>query len=242
MTSEKSHCLYAYTIENKNTLKPTGFKVGITTLRNEINDEYKAIEKRIKNECIHKIKSRRNEEFKSGDIFFCIRLDDEDPLYDKNVFGRDTNENERDEEYFKKRCRYYEKKIHLFLTKKGFHRTDMYKLTRDGSEYEKTEFFHMKNSKGHCVKHAIDEILGRDNLNIDTHFQRWYHCVGCDYYAKEDGGQICDKCKEEKSWCHRKCADSYKRRNPTIVYDYSKGKFICHLCSDKACKSKKCKT
>uniref|UniRef100_A0A6C0JGA3 Uncharacterized protein n=1 Tax=viral metagenome TaxID=1070528 RepID=A0A6C0JGA3_9ZZZZ len=221
-----SFCLYAYTIKNKNTLEPTGFKVGITTLRKKIKDEYKAIEERIKSECIHNIKSRHKEEFVAGDIFFCIRLDAKDPLYDKITFNRLTSKNERDEEYFKKRCRYYEKQVHLFLKKNGFHRTDMYKLNSDGSESKKTEFFYMVNSVGDCVKYAMDEILGCHNLNIDTHFERWYHCVGCDDYAKEDDGQICDKCKEENTWCHSKCADSYKERNPNIVYDYDyvKGK------------------
>jgi hypothetical protein len=232
MNHQKRYCLYAYTIKNKATDKPTGFKIGITTLRNDIDDEYKAIEHRINQECVHQIKSRLGEPFIAGNIYFCICLDEEDPLYDKSVFGRTTYSDERNQEYFKTRCRYYEKMIHSCLIRDGFHRTDMYRVSSNNVVSNKTEFFHMKNSDQVSITSAIDAILAHPDdggrLNIDTNAERWYHCSGCCDYARDDRGQICDLCR--KTWCHKRCSGSYKKRHPTIVYDFGKGEFTCHEC------------
>ena len=117
------------------------------------------------------------------------------------------------------------------LRKKGFQRKDMYIVKSDGARQYKTEFFHMKH-KGECVKEAIDQILAHPEdggkLNLDVNAKRWHLCVGCNYYARRDVGQICDQC--DISWCHDRCADLYMREHQAVVYDNENDNFACHNC------------
>lgn len=196
------NCLYVYTIKNSEG-KEVAVKVGITTER---TDEYAAIEHRIRTESVHNIQSDLGVEFAPGNIYFCIHLGE-------------------------KRARRYEKVILDELTKEGFQRKDMYTVGSDGARHYKTEFFHMKH-KGECVKEAIDQILAHPEddgiLNLDVNGQLWTLCVGCNDYARQEPGQMCDHC--DTVWCHDRCADLYMREQPGVVYDNENNKFTCHNC------------
>ena len=205
--------LYCYLIIDSITNEVIGCKIGITTQH---------IILRIKNECIRNIKSTLGYTFAAGDILFFICLDEEDPLYNK--ICKSTR---RDAEFYKTRVLYYERVILTYLREREFQRTDMYIERCDGTRYRKTEFFNMKNHRGECVKDAIDKILSI--LNIDVNAEQWYLCVGCDDVAGDSRGQICDHC--EISWCHKKCANSYKLRFANILYNYNDGQYTCHNCS-----------
>jgi len=232
MAPRKRNCLYAYKVVNKRTREETAIKLGETSLRGNIKDIYSAIHTRIRQECVHSIKSTLGEEFEPGLIYFCVVLDEEDRIYDMQEIGHVTRERDRDDAYFKRRCRFYERAIHVYLKERGFHRSDMYIVKqKDGQEIrgQKTEFFKITNAKNEKVLGALDTIMGPDNLNIDANAQLWTLCAGCNDYAKEEDGQKCDEC--EYTWCHQKCAASYKKRHSKAKYNYSKGEFICHNCS-----------
>ena len=152
-------CLYAYLLRNKKTQKLTAIKIGITSLVDKQDNIYKAIERRIKGEQIHNIKSEFGEIFEYDSVCFCSCLNEDDKEYDIKKYGKiryQTGDIIYDGEYYKKRIEYYEKTIHGCLTGRGFNRQDMYTLSSLGEKKEKTEFFSMKNSKGECVKECID--------------------------------------------------------------------------------------
>jgi hypothetical protein len=230
MSTYKKHCLYCYTVKNAITNEETALKVGITTLRNNIRDIYRAVETRIMQQQVHNIESNNNETFLPGRIFFCICLDEDDPNYDIKTFGYLTNELERDETYFRRRCRYYEKTIHQFLTRHGFHRDDMYRSRIvDGNIQRLTEFFFMQNSRNLSIFEAMDIILGNDRLNINVNAHRWQLCIGCNDYARDEEGQICDVCGI--TWCHDECMPRYYSRHNNVTFDNIQECFKCHRCN-----------